>query len=204
MTHKAIFRQHWTHAFTEADFCTRLHNAATAAQWSRARWAEELLPRTRRLDCRTVIDAAAEQTDIPEPDGGWRGFVLQSAMGGLYPGHRVSASAEQEDFALCALLAIRLLLDSERQLLPFDWRMEFAFCSAEEAADSPDYPRFLQVWRRSFVYELLRLSSELTPFSTLQHTAMVHHVAMTAGRAQPAAQRRAGGAGTGIRRRRRA
>ena len=68
MTHKAIFRQHWTQAFTEADFCTRLHNAATAAQWSRARWAEELLPRTRRLDCRTVIDAAAEQTDIPEPD----------------------------------------------------------------------------------------------------------------------------------------
>lgn len=183
MTHKAIFRQHWTQAFTEADFCTRLHNAATAAQWSRARWAEELLPRTRRLDCRTVIDTAAEQTDIPEPDGGWRGFVLQSAMGGLYPGHRVSASAEQEDFALCALLAIQLLLDSERQLLPFDWRMEFAFCSAEEAADSPDYPRFLQVWRRSFVYELLRLSSELTPFSTLQHTAMVHHVAMTAGRA---------------------
>ena len=113
MTHKALFRQHWTQAFTEADFCTRLHNAATAAQWSRARWAEELLPRTRRLDCRTVIDTAAEQTDIPEPDGGWRGFVLQSAMGGLYPGHRVSASAEQEDFALCALLAVQLLLAEE-------------------------------------------------------------------------------------------
>ena len=41
----------------------------------------------------------------------------------------------------------------------------------------------MQVWRQDFVYELLRLGSELTPFSTLQHIAMVHHVAMTAGRA---------------------
>ena len=184
MTHKAIFRQHWSDAFRDAAFQARLHDPAMAQRWAQARFFEGFLPVRQRLACRALIEAAAEvMPDIPAPEGGWDGYVLSDATARLYPQHRRPATEPQEDFALCALLAIQLLLEEERRALPFDWHIDFAFCADEEAASSPFYPRFLQVWRQDFVYELLRLGSELTPFSTLQHIAMVHHVAMTAGRA---------------------
>ena len=183
MTHKAIFRQHWSDAFQNAAFRQRLHDPDMAERWAKERFIEGFLPVRQRISCRAVIEtAAAAMEDIPVPEGGWSGYVLSNAIARLYPQHRREATAQQEDFALCALLALQLLLAEERSL-PFDMTMDFAFCTEAEAADSPYYQRFLQVWRQDFVYELLRLSSELTPFSTLQHIAMVHHVAMTAGRA---------------------
>ena len=184
MTHKAFFCQHWSDAFRAAAFQSRLHDPAMAQRWAQARFFEEFLPVRQRLACRALIEAAVEaMPDIPVPEGGWCSCVLSDATARLYPQHRRPATEPQEDFALCALLAIQLLLEEERRALPFDWHIDFAFCADEEAAGSPFYPRFLQVWRQDFVYELLRLGSELTPFSTLQHIAMVHHVAMTAGRA---------------------
>ena len=184
MTHKAFFCQHWSDAFRAAAFQSRLHDPAMAQRWAQARFFEEFLPVRQRLACRALIEAAVEaMPDIPVPEGGWCSCVLSDATARLYPQHRRPATEPQEDFALCALLAIQLLLEEERRALPFDWHIDFAFCADEEAAGSLFYPRFLQVWRQDFVYELLRLGSELTPFSTLQHIAMVHHVAMTAGRA---------------------
>lgn len=183
MTHKAIFRQHWSDAFRDGAFRKRLYDPDMAERWAKERFAEGFLPVRQRLSCCAVIGtAAAAMADIPAPEGGWSGYVLNNAISRLYPQHRREATEQQEDFALCALLALQLLLAEERSL-PFDMTMDFAFCTEAEAADSPYYQRFLQVWRQDFIYELLRLSSELTPFSTLQHIAMVHHVAMTAGRA---------------------
>ena len=184
MTHKAIFRQHWGEAFRDAAFRARLHDPDMAERWAQARFAEEFLPLRQRLCCVKLIEAAAEaMPELPAPEGGWSGYVLSDAIARLYPQHRREATEQQEDFALCALLAVQLLLAEERRTQRFDMTMDFAFCTDEEAAGSPFYQRFLQVWRQDFVYELLRLSRELTPFSTLQHIAMVHHVAMTAGRA---------------------
>lgn len=184
MTHKAIFRQHWSEAFRDAAFRARLRDPNMAERWAQARFAEEFLPLRQRLCCVKLIEAAAEaMPELPAPEGGWSGYVLSDAIARLYPQHRREATEQQEDFALCALLAMQLLLAEERRTQRFDMTMDFAFCTDEEAAGSPFYQRFLQVWRQDFVYELLRLSRELTPFSTLQHIAMVHHVAMTAGRA---------------------
>ena len=184
MTHKAIFRQHWGEAFRDAAFRARLRDPNMAERWAQARFAEEFLPLRQRLCCVKLIEAAAEaMPELPAPEGGWSGYVLSDAIARLYPQHRREATEQQEDFALCALLAVQLLLAEERRTQRFDMTMDFAFCTDEEAAGSPFYQRFLQVWRQDFVYELLRLSRELTPFSTLQHIAMVHHVAMTAGRA---------------------
>ena len=183
MPHKAIFRQHWSDAFRDAAFRKRLHDPDMAERWAKERFVEGFLPVRQRLSCRAVIEtAAAAMADIPAPEGGWSGYVLSNAIARLYPQHRREATEQQEDLALCALLALQLLLAEERNL-SFDMTMDFAFCTEAEAADSPYYQRFLQVWRQDFIYELLRLSSELAPFSTLQHIAMVHHVAMTAGRA---------------------
>ena len=184
MTHKAIFRQRWSEAFRDAAFRRRLHDPEQAERWARAQFFEAFLPVRQRLACAAVVDAAAAaMAECPAPEEGWQAYILNDAIARLYPRHRHEATEEQEDLALCALRALQLLLEEERRALPFDWHMDFAFCTDEEAAGSAFYQRFLQVWRQDFVYELLRLSGELTPFSTLRHIAMVHHVAMTAGRA---------------------
>lgn len=46
-----------------------------------------------------------------------------------------------------------------------------------------EYRQFLSRFRGEYIYELLRLSVEVTPFKTLHHIAGVHHVAMTVSRA---------------------
>ena len=138
MTYRAIFRQHWTDAFRDAAFTARLHDGAMAERWARERFAEGFLPRSQRLDCRSVIEAAAGQfDDIPTPEGGWSAYVFSNATARLYPRRWQDATAQQEDFALCALLALQLLLEEERRALPFDWQLDFAFCTETEAAGSP-------------------------------------------------------------------
>ena len=45
-----------------------------------------------------------------------------------------------------------------------------------------EYERFLTCFRREYIYELMRLGQEVTPFRTLGHIAGVHYIAMTAAR----------------------
>ena len=116
MTHKAIFRQHWSEAFRDAAFRARLHDPDMAERWAQARFAEEFLPLRQRLCCVKLIEAAAEaMPEFPAPEGGWSGYVLSDAIARLYPQHRREAAEQQEDFALCALLAVQLLLAEERR-----------------------------------------------------------------------------------------
>ena len=62
MTHKAIFRQHWSEAFRDAAFRARLRDPNMAERWAQARFAEEFLPLRQRLCCVKLIEAAAEAT----------------------------------------------------------------------------------------------------------------------------------------------
>ena len=41
----------------------------------------------------------------------------------------------------------------------------------------------LRQWKREYVYEMMRLGLEVTPYRTLEHIAGVHHIALTCGRA---------------------
>lgn len=51
------------------------------------------------------------------------------------------------------------------------------------SAVAEPYRQFLRRWQEEYIYELLRLGREVTPFHTLEHIAGVHHVAMTVSRA---------------------
>ena len=78
-----------------------------------------------------------------------------------------------------------MLLDQERRTLPFDPLADFHFLAPEEysACDcAREYERFLTCFRREYIYELMRLGQEVTPFRTLGHIAGVHYIAMTAAR----------------------
>lgn len=60
---------------------------------------------------------------------------------------------------------------------------EYSLCD-----QAKEYRWFLAAWREEFVYELMRMGLEVTPFRALNHIAGVHYIAMTAARGLAEAQ----------------
>lgn len=165
---------------------TDLSSRLDAVNWEEI--LSPLTPITERISCAQALEAFRPVlTGIaPEPDEGWLACAYRTASSLLYPQEGRHCTPAQRDGALCFLQFLRQLFDAERRALSFDFWLDFAFCTEEELADSgvaEEYRQFLRRWREEYVYELLRLGREVTPFRTLEHIAGVHHVAMTVGRA---------------------
>lgn len=152
-------------------------------------WAEELaqlLPIRQRLECGEVLELCSPILPklSPAPEDGWLSFCYRYIRSILYPeGGFAPDGEEYADGARFYLTVLQVLLDQERKDLPFDPLADFRFLTPEEysACDcAREYERFLTCFRREYIYELMRLGQEVTPFRTLGHIAGVHYIAMTA------------------------
>ena len=140
-----------------------------------------------RLRCADVLALCRPELEVlcpGEPSEGWLAYAYDYARRLLYP-----EKTDAEPFAPGAvflLSVLQVLFAAEAELLPHDPAWTFDFLTDDELAGSPSapsYQRFLRLWRREFVYELMRLGLETTPYRTLEHIAGVHHIAVTAARA---------------------
>ena len=140
-----------------------------------------------RLRCADVLALCRPELETlcpGEPSEGWLTYAYDYARRLLYP-----EKTDAEPFAPGAvflLSVLQVLFAAEAELLPHDPAWTFDFLTDDELAGSPcapSYQRFLRLWRREFVYELMRLGLEVTPYRTLEHIAGVHHLAVTAARA---------------------
>lgn len=140
-----------------------------------------------RLRCADVLALCRPELETlcpGEPSDGWLAYAYDYARRLLYP-----EKTDAEPFAPGAvflLSVLQVLFAAEAELLPHDPAWTFDFLADDELAGSPcapSYQRFLRLWRREFVYELMRLGLEVTPYRTLEHIAGVHHIAVTAARA---------------------
>ena len=140
-----------------------------------------------RLRCADVLALCRPELETlcpGEPSEGWLAYAYDYARRLLYP-----EKTDAEPFAPGAvflLSVLQVLFAAEAELLPHDPAWTFDFLTDDELAGSPcapSYQRFLRLWRREFVYELMRLGMEVTPYRTLEHIAGVHHIAVTAARA---------------------
>ena len=140
-----------------------------------------------RLRCADVLSLCRLELETlcpGEPSEGWLAYAYDYARRLLYP-----EKTDAEPFAPGAvflLSVLQVLFAAEAELLPHDPAWTFDFLTDDELAGSPcapSYQRFLRLWRREFVYELMRLGLEVTPYRTLEHIAGVHHIAVTAARA---------------------
>ncbi len=153
-----------------------------------------LFPIRERLSCARVLELCEpilDQICPRPPEQGWGPFAYQYVCHLMFPDNGFAPEAD-----LCGsgaefyLTVLQLLLDCERSALPFDPMLDFQFLTEEEyeACDKArEYRRFLAAWRGEFLYELMRLGMEFTPFKTLNHIAGVHYIAMTAARCLAAA-----------------
>ena len=140
-----------------------------------------------RLRCADVLALCRPELETlcpGEPSEGWLAYAYDYARRLLYP-----EKTDAEPFAPGAvflLSVLQVLFAAEAELLPHDPAWTFDFLTDDELAGSPcapSYQRFLRLWKREFVYELMRLGLEVTPYRTLEHIAGVHHIAVTAARA---------------------
>ena len=182
-----------TAAFQEEAFLQKLSRPREEAEalFARLDWPAllaPLLPIEERISSARALEAFRPALDglAPEPGEGWALCAYRTAVSLLYPQADPDHTPAQRDGALCFLQFLRTLFDAEREALPFDFWLDFAFCTEEElksSAVAADYRQFLRRWREEYVYELLRLGREVTPFRTCEHIAGVHHVSMTVSRA---------------------
>ncbi len=180
-------------AFQEEAFLRKLASPkdGVAALFETVDWPAllaPLLPIQKRLSCKEALAAfrpVLERVAL-EPEEGWALYAYRVALTLLFPQEDPARPPRQRDGALCALQFLRTLLDAERAAVPFDFWLDFAFCTEEELEASnlaEEYRQFLRRWREEYVYELLRLGREVTSFRTCEHIAGVHHVSMTVSRA---------------------
>ena len=140
-----------------------------------------------RLRCGDVLELCRpELTELSggEPEGGWLHFAYDFARRQLFP--EKEAPAAYDAGAVFFLSLLQVLFTAEREKLPFDPAWDFDFLSETEAADcacGASYRQMLRQWKREYVYEMMRLGLEVTPYRTLEHIAGVHHIALTCGRA---------------------
>ena len=140
-----------------------------------------------RLRCADVLSLCRPELEVlcpGEPSEGWLAYAYDYARRLLYP-----EKTDAEPFAPGAvflLSVLQVLFAAEAELLPHDPAWTFDFLTDDELAGSPcapSYMKFLRQWKREYVYELMRLGLEVTPYRTLEHIAGVHHLAVTAARA---------------------
>lgn len=140
-----------------------------------------------RLRCADVLALCRPELETlcpGEPSEGWLAYAYDYARRLLYP--EKTGAEPFAPGAVFLLSVLQVLFAAEAELLPHDPAWTFDFLTDDELAGSPcapSYQRFLRLWRREFVYELMRLGLETTPYRTLEHIAGVHHLAVTAARA---------------------
>ena len=142
----------------------------------------------RRLRCADVLALCRPELDAlsggAAPQQGWLAYTYDFAHRLLYPERDTP-----EPFgpgAVFFLSVLQVLFAAENEVLPPNPAWTFRLLTEAELSGSAcavSYVQMLRCWKREYVYELMRLGLEATPYRTLEHIAGVHHVAMTAGRA---------------------
>ena len=139
-----------------------------------------------RIRCGAVLELCREelaQLCPRQPQEGWLRCAFDFARRQLFP--EQVPSSDGGAGAVFFLSVLQVLFTVQREILPFDPMYDFAFISGEELEQSPGaalYEQMLRLWKREYIYEMMRLGLEVTPFRALEHIAGVHHIAITMGR----------------------
>ena len=192
-----MYNRHIRHLVTELgnrlsdkEFLKKIGLSRRSMQqlFDKDRWEvifEKAFPVTRRFSCAEILEFCRKDMEklSNEPGEGWLSFAYKYSTHILYPDTDFAVSAAPyAPSALYFLNVLQYFFDEERKVLPFDPYDDFRFLTEEEYAGferAGEYAHFIREFRDQYIYEMMRLNREATPFETLGHIAGVHYVAMT-------------------------
>ncbi len=120
-----------------------------------------------RLRCADVLALCRPELETlcpGEPSEGWLAYAYDYARRLLYPKRPMRSPSPPVRCSCCR--CCRCCLPPRRSCCPRPGLDLPIFLTDDELAGSPcapSYQRFLRLWRREFVYELMRLGLEVTP-----------------------------------------
>ena len=147
-----------------------------------------VFPIRKRITCRQLYEMCRPTMSLlgKEPEEGWMSFTYKFVCHILYPEKEFTEKyGEYRAGAMYYLNVLRFFFDRERKVMPFEPLMDYGFLDDEEARkfeNYEEYKRFLDIWHKEYIYEMMRLNGEVTKFKTLEHIAGVHYVSMTVAR----------------------
>jgi len=150
------------------------------------KWQNKLadIPGNRRFSCKEILELAQESINqlSPTPPDGWLDYAYHYLVNLLFP---VDSEEFQERTYTKGLLfflgTLRTFFQYERKHLDFDPLFDFDFLSQEAISGSDlagEYDKFTTLYQKDYLYELMRISKEVTSYNILGHIAGVHHIAM--------------------------
>ena len=112
----------------------------------------------------------------------WLEDAVQYVLSGIFPGEPEPENLEEKKTGILFLLnVLRSQFHMERKYLRFDPHFDFHVLSLKNVKKNgytQDYVKMLQVAKEYYIYEMMRIHSEITPFDALAHIGGVHWVAM--------------------------
>ena len=139
-----------------------------------------VFPIRKRVTCRQLYEMCRPTMSLlgKEPEEGWMSFTYKFVCHILYPEKEFTEKyGEYRAGAMYYLNVLRFFFDRERKVMPFEPLMDYGFLDDEEARkfeNYEEYKRFLDIWHKEYIYEMMRLNGEVTKFKTLEHIAGVH------------------------------
>lgn len=141
-----------------------------------------------KVSCRDVLNFCqpALSSLSEEPKDGWLHYIYDAAMRQLFPD--ISSRVQERSLEagkLIYLEVLRYFLQHEIRNRPFNPRRHMEFLTEDEfnhTDTAEEYRSLLRIIREQYIYEFMRIGSEITRHKTLAHIAGVHYISMHAGR----------------------
>ena len=137
-----------------------------------------------RFDSVRVSEIAEEYVrDLRrKPPQGWPRYVMDYMLAELFPESQERDRSQDEPFREGRLLFLQILRSCyryEEETLPYDPRRDVFMLPDEMAYGRTfaEYKRLKDLVDYGYVYEFMRVASDITPFDTLAHMSGVHYVA---------------------------
>ena len=154
------------------------------------RWKEDMkiILEKDKISCRDVLALCEKALSslCGEPKEGWLHYIYDDILKQLFPGKTAKKHEYSYDAGrLFYLEVLRYFLQYEIKSRPFSPRRHMEFLAEEEYKNTDsagEYRRLLHIIQEQYLYEFMRIGSEITRHKTLAHIAGVHFVCMHVGR----------------------
>lgn len=151
------------------------------------------LYRSTNYSCSDILNLSRDIMNYfsdSEPDSGWLFYTYQYILSRSYP-HAVNATLNSKFDNSCivyleVLKSVRKIFDQEN-IHPIKNDIYFPFeflCKSEiqNLDQSFEYIKFLEIFEKDYICELMLLNQEITGYNTLSHISGVHHISIRIGK----------------------
>lgn len=141
-----------------------------------------------KIVCKKILSICENSLNAisVEPGEGWLTYIYNYALHQLFPENAAfKVIKAHEAGRLFYLEVLRSFLIYEAENRPFDPKTHMAFLQENEfrrTDTAEEYRKLMDIFRDQYLYEFMRIGSEITKYKTLAHISGVHYVAMHAAR----------------------